>query len=78
MGFHLCLPKAPQFCIPPILSHHPFPAHTHPLISCLQAAIPLTLAVRLGGAPLALITDATGAAHQMEVRVTTEIHPGSI
>lgn len=34
--------------------------------------------MRLGGAPLALITDATGAAHQMEVRVTTEIHPGSI
>lgn len=44
----------------------------------MQAAVPLTLAVGLGGAPLALTTDAPGAAHQMEVGVTSEIHPGSI
>ena len=73
---HLCLPKAP--CFP----HHPFPPCSHPLTSvlicCMQAAVPLTLAVGLGGAPLALTTDAPGAAHQMKVGVTSEIHPGSI
>lgn len=40
--------------------------------------MPLTLAVGLGTAPLALTTDAPGAAHKMEVRVTPEIHPGSV
>lgn len=58
------------------------PPHSHPrasvLISCMGAAVPLTLAVGLGGAPLALTTDAAGAAHQVEVGVTAEIHPGSI
>lgn len=44
----------------------------------MQAAIPLTLAVGLGGAPLALTTDGPGAAHQMEVGVAPEIHPGSV
>lgn len=32
----------------------------------------------LGDAPLALTTDAPGAAHQMKVGVTSEIHPGSV
>lgn len=76
-GFHLHLPKPPIFS-----STHPFqppiPRLSHPLISCMQAAVPLTLAVGLGGTPLALTTDAPGAAHQMEVRVTPEIHPGSV
>lgn len=44
----------------------------------MQAAVPLTLAVGLGAAPLALTTDTPGAAHQMEVRVTPKIHPGSV
>lgn len=44
----------------------------------MQAAVPLTLAVGLGGTPLPLTTDAPGAAHQMEVGVTPEIHPGSV
>ena len=44
----------------------------------MQAAVPLTLAVGFGGAPLALNTDTPGTAHQMELRVTPEIHPGSV
>lgn len=79
LGFHLYLSKVSP---PSILPLYPFPPHSHSsasnLISCRQAAVPLTLAVGLGGAPLALTTDAPGAAHQMEVGVTSEIHPGSI
>lgn len=82
LGFHLCLSEV----LPNVLHNtSPFPLsipHSHSsasnLISCRQAAVPLTLAVGLGGAPLALTTDAPGAAHQMEVGVTSEIHPGSI
>lgn len=78
----LCLPKVPHFVQHPAFPHQPFPPHSHPLtsilISCMHAAVPLTLAVGLGGAPLALTTDGPGAAHQMEVGVTPEIHPGSV
>lgn len=83
MGFTCVFPKSsPTFFIATILSLHPLPPNSHSrastLISCQQAAVPLTLAVGLGGAPLALTTDAPGAAHQMEVGVTSELHPGSI
>lgn len=83
IGFTCILPNSsPTFFIATIHSLYPLPPHSHSragtLISCRQAAVPLTLAVGLGGAPLALTTDAPGAAHQMEVGVTSEIHPGSI
>lgn len=68
MGEEEAGPRPPQS--PP--SPHPPPA---------QAAgrqRPLTLAVGLGAAPLALTTRAAGRPRQVEVRVTPKIHPGSV